>query len=60
MLSSQWRWREKTWNDNAVSVVEAPNNKNTELYSLEDITQFLDETFKKSVIGSDYFKDCDC
>ena len=31
----------------------------TDLYSLEEINQFLDETFKKSVKVSDYFSDTD-
>lgn len=39
---------------------ETPSsNRNTDLYSLEDINQFLDETFKKSLKVSDYFKDTD-
>lgn len=34
----------------AVSVGETPSsNRNTDLYSLEDMNPFLDETFKKSV-----------
>lgn len=32
-------------------------DRSSDLYSLEDINQFLDETFKKSVKVSDYFKD---
>ena len=33
--------------------------KNPDLYSLEEINQFLDETYKKSVKVTDYFEDTD-
>lgn len=53
-------WIENDSESDAVSVGENPSsNRNTDLYSLEDINQFLDETFKKSVKVSDYFKDTD-
>ncbi len=35
------------------------SNRNTDLHSLEEVNQFLDETFKKSVRVSDYFSDTD-
>lgn len=39
-----------------VSIGEC-SNKNTDLYSLEEINDFLNETYKKSVKVKDYFSD---
>ena len=40
-----------------VSSIGEASNRNTDLYSLEEINHFLDVTFKKSVRLNDYFSD---
>jgi hypothetical protein len=40
-----------------VSSIGEASNRNTDLYSLEEINNFLDVTFKKSVRLNDYFSD---
>lgn len=41
-----------------VSIGET-SNRNSDLYSLEEVNQFLDEIFKRSVRVNDYFSDTD-
>lgn len=50
----RWRYSES----DTISVGET-STETTDLYSLEEVNQFLDETFKKSVSVSDYFSDTD-
>ena len=49
---------EMDYESDTASISEA-SIKNSDLYSLQDINEFLDETFNKSVKISDYFGDTD-